>query len=134
MVNSKISGLTELTTAETGDLIPVVDVSDTTDAATGTTKKITWTNIKATLKTYFDTLYASAVSFADAETPTGAVNGSNDIFTLAHTPSPATSLIFAVNGQILSPVGVDYTLVTATVTVNFPPPEGSIIRCWYRYA
>lgn len=41
MANAKISALTALTAPATGDLGVVVDVSDTTDAATGTTKKIT---------------------------------------------------------------------------------------------
>jgi len=40
MANKKISALTELTEAPAiGDLLAVVDVSDTTDAASGTTKK-----------------------------------------------------------------------------------------------
>lgn len=41
MANTKISALTALTAPATGDLAPVVDISDTTDAASGTTKKIT---------------------------------------------------------------------------------------------
>lgn len=45
--NKKISALTALTSLATGDLFPVVDVSDTTDAATGTTKKITAANVIA---------------------------------------------------------------------------------------
>lgn len=45
MANKKISELTELTTTATGDLVPIVDVSDTTDSASGTTKKITMTNL-----------------------------------------------------------------------------------------
>jgi len=76
---------------------------------------------------------ASSVNFADGEIPTGAVNGSNVTFTLANAPSPALSLQLFLNGQLLSPVGVDYTLVTATITLNTAPPVGSMIICWYRY-
>src|SRR3990167_9525150 len=41
MADVKIADLTELTTIATGDLLPIVDISDTTDSASGTTKKIT---------------------------------------------------------------------------------------------
>ena len=41
----QISDFTALTTVAAGDLLPIVDISDTTDAATGTTKKITLTNV-----------------------------------------------------------------------------------------
>lgn len=76
---------------------------------------------------------SSGLSFSDAEIPTGAINGANAIFTLAHTPSPAGSLIFMVNGQVLSPAGVDYTLVGDAVTLNTAPPTSSVVICWYRY-
>ena len=72
-------------------------------------------------------------SFADCETPTGAINDVNVTFTLAHTPSPATSLQLTLNGQMLYPVGDDYTLSTATITMNIAPVEGSKLRAWYRY-
>lgn len=45
MADTKISGLTELTTKATDDLLVIVDVSDTTMAATGTDKKITVANL-----------------------------------------------------------------------------------------
>jgi hypothetical protein len=48
---SKITELTELTTVEAGDLLPVVDVSDTTASANGTTKKGTITSLAASLGT-----------------------------------------------------------------------------------
>lgn len=47
MANLKITELTALTTLATGDLFPVVDISDTTDSANGTTKKIAHSSIKA---------------------------------------------------------------------------------------
>lgn len=51
MANKKITELTALTTVASGDFVPVVDVSDTTDSAAGTTKKITYTNLTTDLLT-----------------------------------------------------------------------------------
>lgn len=58
---------TELTTPADGDLYVTTDVSDTTDAATGTDKKITWANLKAGFKAYFDTLYATTAQGSTAD-------------------------------------------------------------------
>lgn len=53
MADSKISALTSYTTPLNADVIPIVDTANVA------TKKVTWSNVKATLKTYFDTLYPS---------------------------------------------------------------------------
>lgn len=50
MADAKISALTALASGHaTGDLIPIVDVSDTTQAASGTTKKTTIADLLANL-------------------------------------------------------------------------------------
>jgi hypothetical protein len=45
MANKKITDLTALTTPASGDLLYIVDVSDTTGSANGTSKKITKDNL-----------------------------------------------------------------------------------------
>ncbi len=47
MADKKISALDALTTLASDDVLPVVDVSDLTGAATGTTKKMTGDVIRA---------------------------------------------------------------------------------------
>jgi hypothetical protein len=54
-----IAASTSKTTPVDADVLPILD-----SAAANILKKVTWTNIKATLKTYFDTLYAAVGSFA----------------------------------------------------------------------
>lgn len=55
--DKKISELTSYTTPLNADLVPVVDTANTT------TKQVSWANIKATLKAYFDTLYQATGSY-----------------------------------------------------------------------
>lgn len=49
-----IDGATAKTTPVDADTMPLID-----SAASNALKKVTWANIKATLKTYFDTLYVA---------------------------------------------------------------------------
>lgn len=72
-------------------------------------------------------------TFADNETPSGTINGSNVTFTLAHTPSPAASLNCFENGVQQRAGGADFTLATATMTYGTAPPTGTTLICNYRY-
>lgn len=66
----------------------------------------------------------TSINFADAETPGGTVDGQNTTFTLANSPSPASSLQFYRNG-LLQKAGFDYNLAGKTVTfVAVATPQG----------
>jgi hypothetical protein len=54
-------------------------------------------------------------NFIDAAVPSGAINGTNLVFTLATAPSPSISLKLYKNGLLLSQNG-DYTISGTTIT------------------
>lgn len=73
-------------------------------------------------------------NFADGEIPSGAVNGTNVTFTLAHNPNPALSLQLFVGGlRQLAGAGNDYTLSGNTITMAVAPSTGANIVASYRY-
>lgn len=76
---------------------------------------------------------SSAPTFVDAEVPAGTLNGTNVVFTLANTPSPAASVTLFVNG-ILQLNGTDFSLSNKTVTFASAskPQAGDVIQASYR--
>jgi len=65
MANQKISDLTELTSLASTDLIPVVDVSDTTQSASGTTKKAQYSNVFSPVWSLLEEVACSGQSSID---------------------------------------------------------------------
>lgn len=66
------------------------------------------------------------------QTPTGAINGTNTVFTL---PSAASNVILTLNGLVLRPgVGNDYTLSGATITMLYAPAADSQLLASYTTA
>jgi hypothetical protein len=76
---------------------------------------------------------AEAPGFVDNETPGGAVDGVNRVFTLAVTPVPNSSLLLYRNG-LLQKSGIDYTLAAGAITflVAATPQTGDILLASYR--
>lgn len=73
MADSKITALTALTAADpVNDMFPVVDVSDTTMAASGTTKKISVNNILSSSPTASGALTVTGLVTAGSASITGA--------------------------------------------------------------
>ena len=73
MADSKITGLAALTTADpANDMLPIVDVSDNSMAASGTTKRISINNILACSPS---ATLASATITGDLTVSAGTVNG-----------------------------------------------------------
>jgi hypothetical protein len=77
----------------------------------------------------------TTLQFADNETPSGVIDGSNQSFTLAHAPNEPTSLLLYLNGQYLNQ-GVDYTLSGNVITMATAPNamfSGLPFKANYRY-
>jgi hypothetical protein len=74
------------------------------------------------------------INFTDSEVPLGSIDGINQVFTLAGTPMPASSLRVFRNG-LLQKAGVDYDLSVNTITFTSVsiPTAGDILQVWYRY-
>lgn len=75
-----------------------------------------------------------ATSMILNESPTGLINGINDSFTLTNTPSPSTSLMLFINGQLITQT-TDYTLATNTITFDTSavPMIGDILLATYQH-
>jgi hypothetical protein len=71
-------------------------------------------------------------TYVDAETPGGAIDGSNNTFTLMNTPLGSSMLLYH-NGLYMTPA-FDYTLIGSTITfaVGAVPLPGDILTASYR--
>lgn len=61
--------------------------------------------------------------------PTGAINGSNKVFTLSSTPT-VICLVFR-NGLLQQGGGIDFTLAVATITFVVAPLSGDTLLVVY---
>lgn len=116
MANTKISALTAIDGASlaTGDLLVAVDVSDTSMASSGTTKKTTVSDVAAAV-----TALAEFLGLADVDV-TGLADGDTFVFDAGTSKLVASTVLAptAVFGQaqtINAQTGTTYTLVAGDV-------------------
>lgn len=93
-VGAAIDGATAKTTPVDADTVPLID-----SAASNVLKKLSWTNIKATLKTYFDTLYATASQGTDDRTASGLRSATTVVSVSAATAPTSGQVLTATGGS-----------------------------------
>jgi hypothetical protein len=95
-LGSKINGATAKSTPIDADIVGYVDTE-----ASNVIKKATWTNIKAFLKTYFDTIYQAALGF----TAENSANKKTDLTDNSDTYYPSQKAVkTAVDGKMTNPM------------------------------
>lgn len=113
-VGAAIDGSAAKTTPVDADTVPLID-----SAAGNILKKLSWANIKATLKTYFDTLYPSG-SGTSSGTNTGdqnlfgtiAVSGQSNV--VADSTSDTLTLVAGTNVTITTDASTDSITINAS--------------------
>lgn len=113
-VGAAIDGSAAKTTPVDADTVPLID-----SAAGNILKKLSWANIKATLKTYFDTLYPSG-SGTSSGTNTGdqnlfgtiAVSGQSNV--VADSTNDTLTLVAGTNVTITTNAGTDSITINAS--------------------
>mgnify|MGYP001088852733 CR=1 FL=1 len=121
-----ISGLGALTTPVTGDLIEIVDVSDTSMSANGTNKKITFENLLSNWDGWQPSnetwTYASASTFTvsgDVAAKYGVGTRVKFTQTTVKYGVVVSSSYSAPNTTVTIAVNTDYTIANATISSNY---------------
>src|SRR3990167_7425915 len=141
MANTRISQLTASGAIADGDLLPIVDISDTTDSADGTTRKITKANLTTGLAPTASPTFTGTVTIptpftlgATSVLPTGTelnyVDGvTSAIQTQLDTKSPTASPTFTGTVTIPTPFTLGGVSVLPTGTeLNFVDGVTSAIQ------
>lgn len=76
----------------------------------------------------------SGVAIVWGESPSGAIDGVNTLFSLAKAPSPSAGLLFFLNGLLQRQgIGNDFTISGVTIAMAFAPIAGDSLIATYPY-
>ena len=111
ILGTLISGATAKTTPVDADSVGISD-----SAASGAVKKTTWANIKATLKTYFDTLYAppGIPQISKSVAYTLVLSDANKHFYHPSADTTARTWTIPANSSVAYPTGTALTFINDT--------------------
>src|SRR3990167_1966136 len=113
MADSRISQLTASGAIADGDLLPIVDISDTTDSADGTTRKITKANLTTGLAPTASPTFTGTVTLpasTSLTTPNIGVATATSVNKVAITAPTTSATLTIADGATLTVSG------SATVT------------------
>ena len=117
-VGSAIHGATGKTTPVDADELGLID-----SAASNVLKKLTWTNLKDTLKTYFDTLYQAAGSYLTAS-GTATLTNKRVTARVGSTTSSATPTINTDDYDVYRITALTVNITSMTTNLSGTPTHG----------
>jgi hypothetical protein len=117
--DSNVASATSKATPVDADSLPIID-----SAASNVRKRLTWTNLKATLRTYFDTLY----SLTGAVTTSGLTQATGKLLGRSTASTGAIEEIAIGAGLTLSAgsLSTNTTSGVTTVTLTSAAPESTL--------
>lgn len=133
---SVISALSALTGIAEGDLLTIVDISDSTMSANGTNKKLTIAELLSYIfsRTLIDASEGTDTTYG---TLSGSIDGSNTTFTVSNAGYLTGKLEVYLNGQLQTQGSdVDWeetSPANGTFDFNTAPESGDIIIVKYLY-
>jgi hypothetical protein len=117
-VGSTIHGATGKSTPVDADELGLID-----SAASNVLKKLTWANLKATLKTYFDTLYQAAGSYLTASS-TATLTNKRITARVGSTTSSTTPTINTDNYDVYRITALTGNITSMTTNLSGTPNHG----------